>query len=571
MRKIRKLVSGLLAVSAIFSATACGGNSDDGEKIDHTKTQIYVYNFNGGFGSEWLDKAADRFEQLHEGISYEDGKEGIQVWVDNKKTDIHTISTNILDNRSEIYFTEQAYYYTLKSEGVLGDITDAVTSDLSAYGDATGTTIESKMTKEQKDYYGIVENSQTKYYAIPHYAGYSGLTYNVDLFNEKCWYFAKTPVPELGLMGYFVETLNDERSFGPDGKTGIVDGVDYSADDGLPATYEEFYMLCDYISQSGQQALLWNGSNRADYMNMFASALEANFNGLDEMMLMYTMNGTAKKLGTVDNSGAFVADENDTEITSENAYEMFRTEGRYRALEFVQKIATTAKWHNPVKTEGETYSHLNAQEDFLYAGHDGGVTKNIGMLIEGNWWENEAASTFKTMADRQGEQYSRTNRKFAWMPLPKVTKELVGTQSTLNDFLYSLCFMKANVAEWKKPLLLEFIKFVNSDVSLKEFSQTTNTPKALTYSMTDKEMESMSYFGKSLMKIKQNSQIVYPYSNTTKYANNQGFYSFLRFYEAKFTSNEDFPIVGFTDKNYSVADWFKASYNRKKSDWASLN
>ena len=570
MRKIKKVASCLLAVSAVFSATACGGNNSGNgkEQIDDKKTQIFVYNFNGGFGYEWLDKAADRFEQLHEGKSYEDGKEGIQVWVDNKKAGIHTISANILDNRSEIYFTEQAYYYTLKSEGVLGDITSAVTSDLSAYGDAAGTTIESKLTKEQKDYYGLVENSETKYYAIPHYSGYSGLTYNVDLFDQKCWYFAKTPVPELGLMGYFIEDLDDERSYGPDGKTGVIDGVDYSADDGLPATYDEFYMLCDYITQSGQQALLWTGANREDYMNMFLGALETDFNGLDESMLMYTMNGTAKKLGTVADDGKFVSDENDTKITSDNAYEMFRTEGRYRALEFVQKIATTDKWHNPVKTEGETYSHLNAQEDFLYAGHDGGVTKNIGMLIEGNWWENEAASTFKTMADRQGEQYSRTNRKFAWMPLPKATKELVGTQSTLNDFLYSLCFMKANVAEWKKPLLLEFIKFVNSDVSLKEFSQTTNTPKALTYSMTDEEMKSMSYFGKSLMKVKQTSQIVYPYSNTQKYANNQGFYSFLRFYEA---TNEDFPIVGFTDKNYSTGDWFKASYNRKKSDWTTLN
>lgn len=581
MSTFKKVVAILLTLIATLSVSACGGESGNGgnggnngggaveEQIDTSKTQIYVYNFNGGFGSEWLVKLGDRFEALHENDVYEEGKKGVQVWVDNKKTSIESISSQVLDNRSEIYFTEYAYYYTLKSLGILGDITDAVTGDLSAYGDAAGKTIESKLTDEQKAYYGVKEGGETHYYGIPHYAGYSGLVYNVDLFNQKCWYFAKNPVPELGLMGYFVESLSDERSYGPDGKTGVINGVDYSADDGLPSTYEEFYILCDYIAQSGQQALLWTGQHRKHYINNLISALETDYNGLEESMLMYNLNGTAKNLGTIVN-GAFVKDSTDTIITSENGYETFRTEGRYRALEFVQKIATTDKWHNPTKTESDTYSHMNAQEDYLYAGHDGGFTAETAMLVEGIWWENEATPYFNTMVDRQGESFSRLNRKFAWMPLPKANAELVGTENTLYDHIYSMCFMKANVAEWKRDLLIEFIKFANSDVSLKEFSQVTNTPKALSYTMSDAEMTGMSYFGKSLMARKQQSQIVYPYSTTPKYINNQGWYSSLRLFEATFTIDEDYPIVGFTDKNYSAAQWFTASYNRKKNDWAYL-
>jgi glycosyltransferase involved in cell wall biosynthesis len=46
--------------------------------------------------------------------------------------------------------------------------------------------------------------------------------------------------------------------------------------------------------------------------------------------------------------------------------------------------------------------------------------------------------------------------------------------------------------------------------------------------------------------------------------------SSLRLFEATFTIDEDYPIVGFTDKNYSAAQWFTASYNRKKNDWSYL-
>ena len=72
--------------------------------------------------------------------------------------------------------------------------------------------------------------------------------------------------------------------------------------------------------------------------------------------------------------------------------------------------------------------------------------------------------------------------------------------------------MKSNIAENKRGLALDFIKFVNTDQSLIEFSQLTNTTKALQYTMTEDEMSNMSYFGKSVVRLQQESNIVYPYT-----------------------------------------------------------
>ena len=117
-----------------------------------------------------------KYEDLHKDDVYEEGKKGIQIYVNNQKSNAGAVQSQILDNRDEVYFTEYAYYYSMKAEGVLGDITDAVTADLKSFGDKDGSTIESKLTAEQKAYFGVSESDgKTHYYAIPHYSAYTGI------------------------------------------------------------------------------------------------------------------------------------------------------------------------------------------------------------------------------------------------------------------------------------------------------------------------------------------------------------------------------------------------------------
>ncbi len=565
-KRFAKIFSAALALVMSLGLTACGGGTNPDnpgsnveEKIDTSRTQLYVFNFYGGYGSDWLAAAKKRYEKLHENDVYEEGKKGIQIYINNQKSQVDEMQTQILDNRDEVYFAEYAYYYTLKTVGVLGDITEAVTADLSAYGDASGKTIESKLTAEQKNYYGIVENGTTRYYGIPHYSGYSGLTYNVDLFEEKGYYFAKTPAGT-NLEDYFIYNKTDARSAGPDGEYG-------TDDDGLPATYDEFYKLCDYIVQDHNTPIVWTGANHRDYLNNLMQALVADYEGLDQMMLNYSFNGQASNLGKI-SGGNFAKDSVATTITEQNGYELSRQAGKYYGLRFIEKLVKTSNYHNELAFNS-SYSHMNAQEDFLYAGHDG-QTDPIAMLCDGIWWASEATSTFSDMSQSMGESYSKKGRNFAFMPLPKADAS-ASKKSTLFDHIYSICFMKANIADWKKPIALDFIKFCNSDASLVEFTQITDTPKALNYTMTEAEMNEMSPYGRSIMKLKQKSDIVYPYSTTTLYKNNQGrFGTHSMYYSTTGGRQYQWAPNAFNEDKVSAADYFSGMYAYYANDWKTL-
>ncbi len=567
-KNVRRVLALLCALVMVFSLAACGGSgtqsgnagqsADPGkEQMDENRTQLYVFNFAGGYGVEWLVKAKERFEELHKDDVLEEGKKGVQIVINNEKTQGNALDAQILDNRDEIYFAEHVSYYTLKSLGVLADITDAVTGDLSAYGDAAGSTIEGKLSESQKDFYDI----DGKYYGVPHYAGYSGLVYNVDLFEEKGYYFKDGYGTPTEIEDYFAYG-DDTRSTGPDGQLG-------TDDDGLPATYEEFGILCRYIQQTGNTPIIWTGAGHTTYVNNLIDALATDDEGYDQKMLQYTLDGTATTLGTVQN-GKFVPDGKATDIAS-SPLDIFRQEGRYNALKFVENIVTNKYYFESVSggSFNSGLSHMDAQDNFLFAGHDG-ETKPIAMLCEGVWWESEATDTFNEMVNSMGEEYSKHNRNFAMMPLPKASADKLG-KSTLMDNIFSICFMKANVPEHKRDIAIEFIKFVNSDESLKEFSTVTNTPKALNYTMTDAEMASMSPFGRSVMKLKQSSDILYPVSSSELYANNQGQFDSHSLYWSMVGGKElQFASSAFYDSGITAEEYFSGMKDCYKLQWTFL-
>ncbi len=297
--KWQKATSGVMALVMALSVAACnGGSQGEGgsasggieyeEKLDASKTQLYVYNYNGGFGTEWLVEAKKRYEKLHENDVYEEGKKGVQIYLNPQKFGAENVASSIRDGKDEIYFIEHAYYYSLMntySEGIFADITDAVTGDLSVYGDPQGSTIEGKLTQEQKDYFGVKENGETHYYGIPHYSGYAGLIYNVDLFEERNYYFTANPLSN-ELEDQFIYSKSETKSAGPDGVMGTYD-------DGLPATYEQFFQLCEWISSANQTPVLWNGMHNADYLNHLATSLAVDYEGKEQFLLNFSFDGQA--------------------------------------------------------------------------------------------------------------------------------------------------------------------------------------------------------------------------------------------------------------------------------------
>lgn len=78
MKKIRffSLAMVLLLVFAALVACQPVVDPDNGEEIDDTKTQLYVYVAKWGFGTDWFKQSKKEYEELNKDRVFEEGKKG---------------------------------------------------------------------------------------------------------------------------------------------------------------------------------------------------------------------------------------------------------------------------------------------------------------------------------------------------------------------------------------------------------------------------------------------------------------------------------------------------------------
>lgn len=503
MKRFGKLTMAVLAMIMCFSTFAgCdSGGSGTGvgveEKVDKTRTQLYIGNYNGGYGYEWLQALKVRFENFYENVSFEDGKTGVQVLIDNKKEEykyISNLGATIETSKNAIYFTEGLSYDQLLEKKWMLDISEIMSTPLTEYGEDKS--IYDKMSAQQKEYY--VLNGEC--YAIPTYSAYFGTVYDIDLFEEYLLYFADEA--DNGNDGFII-SLEDTYSKGPDGQLG-------TNDDGLPATYEEFFKLCERMDDSGITPMIWSGQYMSSYMRQYANALMVDYAGMDDARLCLDFNGTSNTMvsGFDDDGNPILTTET---ITPATGYKVYQQAGWYHSLDFLERIMDNGYYHS--LSTNITLSHTNAQEEFLFSKYEYG-SEPIGMLADGIWWESEATDAFDTVVSGYGSQAAKGTRRFGFMPSPKATADKVGTGVTLFDNLKATCFVNANVNAVMKDLAFKFLRFANTDESLVEFTTITNCPKALNYDMPETSLEKMTTFGRSVYEMKKDADIVYGYSST---------------------------------------------------------
>lgn len=551
MRKwLSKVTASVLACSSMLGLVACGGGSGsgDGEKVlDPTKTQLLVQNYTAGFGDEWLYDLEARFEEAYKDVSYEDGKMGVQVWHQGAMKDY--TAQDVIAGSPDIYFMEGASYYELtKVEGALENLTDIV---VNPNADDNGKTILSKMTQQQKEFYGRTStDGDPKYYAIPHYEGGWGLIYNKELFDAKGYYMAAV---EAGEDYRLIET-GDTKGVGPDGVAG-------TSDDGLPRTYEEFFFLCDEIAVRGDIPFCWSGQYREHYLTALMNTLVAEYCGLEQMNLNLTFEGEAQELVVFDENGDIVYENGEIKteavaITHENGYEISRQAAKYYALEFIHKMMTTDGYFVEKNAFNSTHSHTAAQENFLKAGTKFSSDKAYAMLIDGPWWEAEATSVY-TIMGMQDQNFTKQNRDFAWMPLPKATEAKVGTKNIYIDTLNALTCVKSGLGP-RKQAALDFVRFSATDASLVKFTQITGALKSFNYTFNAEEKSVLSPFAQSVINYKGNSDLFVMNSGNDFYVSNASEFKMTSYYPAGSFSN---PIAAFNENSMTGEAYFKEMYN----------
>ena len=506
MKKIAMI--GLASLLA-FGSVACSGGGGGGNKnIDATKTQLNVTTFEGGYGTGWLEAVKARFEEAYAEVELEPGKKGVQVWIKEDRNLTHEMLVqNLEGSEQEVFFTEAVNYGDLVGrKGLLYDISSMVTGTIA--GETTS--IEGKMRDVHKDYF---KTDDGKYYGIPFYEANYGIIYDVDLFEKELLYFA---AEGKGDKNGFVKTENTARSNGPDGKAG-------TADDGLPATYDDFFKLCDNMVSKGITPITWNGKN-PQYVNALVEALQADYEGQESMFVNYSNDGTVELVESINDDGSLNMYEVD--ITEENGYLTWtRQAGKYYGLKFVERLTANENYYVKKDVVSPSYEHLDAQNAFI-TGKFIDSNPTYGMLIDGSWWHNESSNTFKAAAKKFGEQKAGAMaRRYSFMPLPKATQEKVGEDFNVLEVNRSICFVNGNLEAKKATVVKEFLQFCHTNKSLAEFTSKTYTCKPYEYTMTEAELNAIPYWGRELYRMHNEANFMTTYSSAPLYQLNENAYT----------------------------------------------
>lgn len=546
---MNKFLKGVLAVSlaAILCGSAVGcGVKETGEAVDDTKAQLYVSNYNGGVGTDWLYTAIERFEQKYATTEFIPGKTGVQVHVTkNKSAGIEGFAGKIKTDKPDVYFLEAINYYDCISRDLFLDITDIVTKPLTEFGE-TGT-IEDKLYDDQIDFW---KTPQGKYYALPHTQSPTLITYDADLFDRLGLFFGAD-----GNLGK--KSTDKDLSAGPDKKPG-------SYDDGMPATYDEFYTLCQKMKQRGVSPMIWSGQY-AFYVTRFSKQLRVDFDGATEAMNAYDFDGTATKLVDTIAEDGTITYKDPVKITEENGYEVYSSASYYYAFDFLKNIYDGGYYDG--KSFNENISHRNAQDLFLKSSFRADA-KDIGMIVEGLYWVNEADPTFKEMENQKGASLQERNLRV--MPLPKATSAQVGEKTTIVDSLNQMAFIanKPDRSEEQTELAKTFLQFLSTQESLEEFLIETGLPRNYDIDYSD-IYDSLCPYSQSVIDVLSNCNYIMPASDSMVFQKN---------YAALYDDNEmgtkrgDDPMILIKDNpnmtSLELFNEFRTKYSA--TQWANM-
>ena len=552
----QKLILGLPILTLLMTAvTGCHLGRKEGGEEDDGMAHVTVATLDKGIGMTWLTNAASMFEELYKDrTDFEEGKVGVKVDVSGS-TGIDGDYIQNSNLNKDIYFTEGIPYRELVQRGdKFLDITDVVTEKLTTYDD--NRSVEDKLDPGMKDYLNV----DGKYYGIPFYDSFYGLVYDVTLWNEKGLYLSKSNT--------FVRK-NGDLSLGCDGVAGTLD-------DGLPSTYEEFRLLIQKIRDFSIKPFVCS-TNGIEYTANYLYNVLADYEGLDNMNLTTTLNGTANDLVAengltlnADGSVQNVTFKPATTINNDNGYELTRQLGKYQALHFMGDILMSSADNYKIEA-----THTTAQTSFVY-GKQNGSGKTVAMIIEGSWWENEAANTLKNYEETYGERSD-----YAIMPIPFADETKAEQCNRKHTYLsLSQSFGVVSSSSQHVKLAKEFMRFLHSDKMLSKFTADTSITRPLNYDISAEDQNHLSTYAKSLIDLKKNSDIFYPYTSNQFMMDNLTYFTAFNFtWNSRFkVGDEDkfyrHPCMYFTadiKEGHFPIKYFDGQYDYFKKQWSAMS
>lgn len=497
MKFFKKIGIALLAgIMTVIPMTACKTAENDG--LDPTKTPLRIGVYNGGFGYDWANELTEKFEQYYANTPFEDGKTGVDVEIlpgDKTAYEPETLITRLQmgNETADVYYTAATNHWDFYEEGVAADI-DSVMRE-KVY-DADG-----NLAAEGQGQYSIYDKMEDyfktsfleedgKFYSFPYMDSIVGLVYDHDLLTRR------------GI-------LHEDA----DGNV-----TDY------PQTYNEFKNMLDRIDRAGMIGLTYSSQDAGFYTTCILSALVAQYEGLENAELNLTYggeNGTDYTFPV----GTFTADElkelggTETEagqtvkITAQNAYLLSRQPGKLAALQFVEMLFSGNRQYLDPKLGNLTQSFSQTQTNFIQSeklsqeSTAENAQQPIAMIVEGEWWENEARQQFIDMGTAFGEAlYGYGVRDFRFMPLPFAD----GSKSDKHVY-HSLSSGSAafvNVRSEHKELAGLWIQFALQESSLEAFTLKTGIVLPYAFDLSEEQQQELTPFAQNVYSIRTDENVI---------------------------------------------------------------
>ncbi|MDR3318549.1 MAG: ABC transporter substrate-binding protein [Clostridiales bacterium] len=521
-KKVNLILTAVLLVTFILSS--CNGSSS--KKND--PNTLYVGNYFGALGDGWLKEAAKGWEALH------DNEYKIEIINEKDLYSSSTLATTMPTNREDMYLLTGLTYETFIDKGYLHDITDIVTTELSEYGETR--TIEEKIFPQVRDYY----NQEDKYYALPFHMAFTTIVYDIDLFDEYNFYFNYSGAG-------FITQASQKKSVGPDG----VEGTD---DDGLPATLSQFKQLLAEMRKKGVKPFTWTGQY-PHYRKRWLASAWVDYEGA----YGYNLNNNF--------SGAYNFGDGSVTINNSNAYLLQKQPGKLYALELAASIMDDPDYYSSFGFT-TSQSHLSAQDEFLMSRQR---NQPIGMIIENTWWESEATGTFNDMSVKYGDKWSKANRRFGMLPIPKPDDGSGAEEMTLmctgGDSV--VCIYSGSP---KTALAEDFVRYLHSDEILRLFHRYTGVARAFDYDLTASDLAQMTEYTKIMYNYTNNLNLPIVFYNMFESELRRNNYSYFLEWSWNTTVNSvpyDDPFIAFRNMASMTPQKYFDGLSAPYSDWGN--
>lgn len=484
MKTVKKVVALGLAGLCMGSALgACGPKSDAKSNSSILNVKI----FNGGLGYVWLEEVANEFMETFKDVSFEEGKKGVYISITPDKQ-FDFLYDNMASGASadDVYYTSTSGLHHFLQTDVVLDITSLMTADvydangnvkLNTSGDGWAEQEKSLADRINIDYYKDAYNlgteEQPSYYSIPYEDSISGIIVDWDLFKSKGW-------------------------------------NDYEGLDGMPATMDDFYDLLYRIQRAGYSAFTYSTAV-GYYTKSIQRAVQAKVDGIEWYGDLYS-----DYTGEYDfnGDGTITDEEKITPATMAKVAETAGTKAAIdMALEMFSKDINGNTYYDPNVVQGTSFG--GAQQDFIMS-KTANNRKRIAMIIEGDWWENEARATFNSMGSINSDDgYGK--REFRFMPIPQVTEKDKSEKYTIGAFSNGAVTIinKKTVANnpVKQKLAELWLQFQYSAKALKTFTLRTGSSLPLEYEMTNDDLAKLTPFARNTWELRHSDKVEIVYDN----------------------------------------------------------